>query len=185
MRFDSTGRLLFINRDNGDVLVSTSNFPTVLFRAANDGNTIAIGSDDRIYHSGRDGTIRVYDKNGILINNAFLSGLGPVPPLGVGQGGMWAKDLYTIRQNGGQLLRLTEQGAITVLGDGFTNIVDIAFAPDGAMYVSDYDGDRILRIGPMRTNVNVAIQASDGHGGIASQSFFINILPDLTNRPPV
>lgn len=185
MRFDSTGRLLFVNRDNGDVLVSTGNFPTVLFHAANDGSTIAIGSTDRIYHSGRDGTIRVYDSNGTLVNNAFSTGLGPVPPLGVGPGGMWANDLYTVRQDGGQLLRISEQGAITVLGDGFTNIQDIAFGPDGAMYVSDYDGGRVLRIGPTESNVHVSIQASDGHGGIASQSFIITVLPDTANHPPV
>jgi hypothetical protein len=70
-------------------------------------------------------------------------------------------------------------GAPEVFASGFTNIIDIAFAPDGSLYVLEFDASSILlgdqtgaliRVSPDGTTKTTIVPAGDGliaPGGIA------------------
>ena len=90
------------------------------------------------------GVVRIHDLDGNLINDAFASGLAPNSWLAFGSGGMWGANLYAVSFTSGELLRIEDEGTTTVLATGFDRSHDIAFGPDGAMYVSMFDQDRIL-----------------------------------------
>ena len=85
---------------------------------------------------------------GRTLNDEFVTGLVGDPSLTFGPGGpVWGTDLYVIAD--GTLMRFDEQGSSTVLGTGFDGApLDLAFGPDGALYIPFFDEDRILRITP-------------------------------------
>jgi hypothetical protein len=147
MAFDSTGRFVFADFDGQQVLVSSGSFPATLFTAPANLRTIAIDSLDQIYTSATDGIIRIHSADGALVNDAFATGLGPDAAITVGQGGpVWGTDVYALAN--GELLRFDELGNPTVLGTGFGTVWDLAFGPDNGLYLSDFDGQRILRVIP-------------------------------------
>jgi YD repeat-containing protein len=112
---------------------------------------IAIDSADRIFISAEDGTIRIYDADGRLLDPAFASGLGIHVTLAFSTSGAFGTHLYVLH-SGGDLLRFDALGHGTVIGSGFEPYGNIAFGPDGALYVPDFWNDRILRIiGPLAT----------------------------------
>lgn len=111
---------------------------------------------ERIYAASIDGVIRMYDTTGALLDPAVLTNLGDtiamtyVPE----QGRSDAVDddcqipggaLYVVNTTG-ELLRLTDEGELSVLGSGFDFAYDMMLGPDGALYVSEYEQDRIVRI---------------------------------------
>src|SRR5262249_19291671 len=147
---------------------------------------------DRVFYGDNTSTIRIYDPNGALLNDSLIAGLGDNPPLAFGQGKAWGNDLYTVNQSNGQLLRIKSDGNTSVIGTNFGEILDITFGADGAMYLSDFTNDRILRIAPSREaqglhpgENQVIVAASDGYGGVAYQSYLVCVLPAEGNRPPV
>lgn len=102
-----------------------------------------------------------YDTVAVEPDNSLLRGVPADGGAGSGSGGgtgggdggggvIVARDyspvVYSIAN--GQLLRLDAAGHREVLGEGFGHIFDIGFGPDGALYASDFDSDRILRIVP-------------------------------------
>jgi hypothetical protein len=149
MKFDHAGRLIFSD-DLQQVLVSTGNAPTVLFSLPDRPGSIAIDVDDRIYVALADGTIRIYTPDGTLADAAFASGLAGLDTylaFGPGAGG-FGRALYVL--NGGDLLRFDRNGKSDRIGSGFnvgpSSGTGFVFGPDGALYVSDYNENRILRI---------------------------------------
>lgn len=149
MKFDSAGRLIFSD-DLPQVLASSGNVPTVLFSLPSRPGSIAIDEDDRIYVALADGTIRIYTPDGTLADAAFASGLAGLDTylaFGPGSGG-FGKALYVL--NGSDLLRFDRNGKSNRIGSGFNvgppSGTGFVFGPDGALYVSDYDQNRILRI---------------------------------------
>jgi hypothetical protein len=157
MVIDKIGRLLFT--DNGDgaptkqaVFVSTGGTPTALFVEAGGAipDAIAIDAGNRIFTAGSDGVIRVHDASGVLVDGAFASGLGAYPAIGFGRGGAFGTDLYALDSVAGILLRFDDAGYSTVVGTGFDpDSTAMDFGPDQALYVSQRDHDRILRIAPV------------------------------------
>ena len=46
----------------------------------------------------------------------------------------------------GELVRIEISGTQTVIGSAFTDASDLEFGPDGALYVSEFNNDDILRV---------------------------------------
>jgi sugar lactone lactonase YvrE len=149
MKFDHTRRLIFSD-DLPQVLVSTGDAPTVLFSTPSRPGSIAIADDNRIFVALADGTIRIYNADGTVANDAFatgMNGLDTYLAFGEGEGG-FGQALYVL--SGSTLLRFNKNGKSTVIGLGFSigpsSGTGFVFGPDKALYVSDYSANRILRI---------------------------------------
>lgn len=149
MKFDHRGRLVFSD-DLPRVLVSKGGPPTVLFSTPNRPSSIAIDDNNRIFLSIADGTIRIYNADGTVADNAFATGLAGFDiylALGPGEGG-FGKALYVL--NGTELLRFNKRGEATTIGSGFSvgpaSGTGFVFGPDKSLYVSDYSNNRILKI---------------------------------------
>lgn len=149
MKFDHQGRLVFSD-DLPRVLVSKGGPPTVLFSTPNRPSSIAIDDNNRIFLSIADGTIRIYNADGTVADNAFATGLAGFDiylALGPGEGG-FGKALYVL--NGTELLRFNKRGEATTIGSGFSvgpaSGTGFVFGPDKSLYVSDYSNNRILKI---------------------------------------
>jgi len=149
MKFDRNGRLVFAD-DAPLVWASTGGPPTVLFSTPSRASSLAIDDDNRIFIALNDGTIRIYDQNGQPAG-IFASGLDThlnlYIALGEGRGG-FGRFLYAL--SGSTLWRFTPNGRATVIGTGFSvgpsTGTGLVFGPDHALYVSDFPGNRILRI---------------------------------------
>jgi hypothetical protein len=150
LAFDSTGRFVFLDSDpmKRNILTSNGGTPSILATLPEGAATagLAIGPNDRIYVSAIDGVLRVYNPNGTLFNGAFATGI--VGPIAFAPGGMFGTDLYSVNNNTGQVLRIDSAGTVSVLETGLPTIFGMTFGPDGAMYLSDFNNDRILRATP-------------------------------------
>jgi WD40 repeat protein len=149
MKFDRNGRLLFAD-DEPLVWASTGGPPTVLFSTPTRASSLAIDDDNRIFIALNDGTIRVYNQNGTpagTVASGLDTGLNLYLALADGRGG-FGRSLYVL--SGSTLLRFTHGGKASVIGTGFSigpsSGTGMVFGPDHALYVSDYQGNRVLRI---------------------------------------
>jgi len=150
MKFDRHGRLVFSD-DLPRVLSSTGAQPTVLFETPARPGSIAIDTRNRIFVALADGTIRIYGPDGQLVDDAFATGLAGLdtylafPDVA---GAARSAPLYVL--SGTTLLRFTPGGRAMTIGTGFvpgpSSGTGFVFGPDGALYVSDYYANRILRI---------------------------------------
>lgn len=149
MKFDQRGRLVFSD-DFPRVLVSNGGPPTVLFSTPNRPNSIAIADDNRIFLSIADGTIRIYNADGTVANNAFATGLAAFNTyLAFAPAeDQFGKALYVL--NGTELLTYNKRGEASTIGSGFSigpaSGTGFVFGPDRSLYVSDYYNNRILKI---------------------------------------
>ncbi|MBE9061400.1 putative Ig domain-containing protein [cf. Phormidesmis sp. LEGE 11477] len=193
LTLDNSGRLLFTNSNFGKALVSTDGeFPEELFTHPGRLESIAIDSQNRIFTAGaEDGTIRIYSANGELLNDTFATGLGS-HRVAFGQGGVWGSSLYAVKFDTGELLRFSEDGSADIVGTGFSGVFDFAFGPDGAMYVSELENDRVLRISPDRESLGledgehqVQVAVDDGNGGVDIQKYVVKVTPPKDNRAPI
>lgn len=149
MKFDRNGRLLFAD-DNPLVWASTGGPPTVLFSTPARASSLAIDEDNRIFIALGDGTIRIYHQNGKpagIFASGLDNGLNLYIAIGDGRGG-FGRSVYAL--NGSTLLRFRPDGRAAVIGSGFgvgpSSGTGMVFGPDHALYLSDYEGNRILRI---------------------------------------
>ena len=180
MAFDGFGRLLFTNHPNpgtstaGIYASSGALDPPALLAATGvrvAGLAVDPSSDD-IYVSTEDGRIQIYDPNGTLVDANFVIGLAqPNPPLTVGQldGGPLA--VFTVTGDG-ELLEVDLLGNETTIGTGFATVSDLAFGPDGDLYIAEFDQDRVLRV-PEPDGMLLAglgLLALLGHRRLASMS---------------
>lgn len=154
MAFDRAGRLLFTDSGDGDatkrgVFVSGGANPSLLFLEPGGAvpDSLAVSDSNLIFTSSSDGVIRVHDAFGNLVDDAFASGLGGGAIIEFGRGAGFGTNLYALDGVAGTLLRFDGSGSATVVGTGFTqDVSDIAFGPDGALYVALRSEDLILRI---------------------------------------
>jgi hypothetical protein len=149
MQFDHAGRLVFSD-DLPQVLQSSGSTPTVLFTLPSRPGSVAIDDDNRIFVALDDGTIRIYNADGTVADSAFatgLAGLDTYLAFGPGAGG-FGKALYVL--NGSELLRFNSRRNSTVIGSGFSvgpaSGTGFVFGPDKALYVSEYNQNRVLKI---------------------------------------
>ena len=96
-----------------------------------------------------DGTIRIYDSSGSLIDGSFATGLGSSPLLAIGKFGSASTDVFSVNTSG-ELVRIEMSGSSAVIGTGFGIVRDLQFGTDGALYVSDFANDQVLRIAPIQ-----------------------------------
>lgn len=146
MDFDGSGRLLYIDCSARGLYETSGGSPTLLFKTLIESCNLAVDSLDRIFIGGS-GTIQIYDSDGELINDSFATGWGSAAffPIAFGRGEYWGTDLYALAE--GELIRFDPSGAPTIIGSGFNiGCLDITFGPDHAMYISDPEDSRILRI---------------------------------------
>ena len=157
MAFDSGDRLVFTDIDHGAVYASNSpdpaDNPSRLCTPGGRPVNIVVDSSDNIYVSMQYwGTVRKYDAAGTLLDPEFGSGLlddtsASSVPIAIAGRGPWGKDLYAIGNR--KLIRIDmDTGDMEDIGSGFDSAAygDMAFGPDGALYISDIVGDAILRI---------------------------------------
>ncbi|MEM7456387.1 MAG: hypothetical protein AAF456_18725 [Planctomycetota bacterium] len=147
MAFDSNQRLVYIT-ETGKLYVSSGGVPSVLVDLPANGRFLAIDSTDRIFTSTADGSIRVYGSAGNLMDDDFANGLGCCTSLAFGSGGVWGNGLYALSD--GTLLRFDSGGNSTEIGTNLTtgSSSHLLFHPDGALYISDFTGDKILIVTP-------------------------------------
>ncbi len=157
MTFDSTGRLVFgAGFPNGNVWVSSGAQPTVLFSAIPVIQSLEVGPMDRIYTTNNTGSMQIHDAAGAVVDASFVTGLGASTQIEFGPGGPWGTDLYAL--SNGELLRIDDLGASVVVGTGFETVVaSLEFGPDGALYISDFFGDQVLRITPEPSTLVLAV----------------------------
>ncbi|MEW4569051.1 PEP-CTERM sorting domain-containing protein [Tautonia sp. JC769] len=164
MAFDSTGRMLFTNQGDsrgvfavtpgpaGNQLSQLIGFPDPLQTPRG----LAIGPGDLIYTAHVDGVIRVHASDGSLVNDAFATVFDPTgwlpgersSGLAFANGGLFGTDLYATTGRSGEILRISPSGQTETILSGLGGITGIAFGPDGAMYLSDHQNFRILRVAP-------------------------------------
>jgi hypothetical protein len=156
LKFDSTGRVV-IGDNLGEIAFSTGGNPTVLFDLGGRGGGFALDGDDNIFTDGPDGVIRIHAADGTLLNNNFYTDPNDGPggfQLEFGPGNaIWGDDLYAISRDSGELIRFDDTGIPTVIGTGFggpggPSVGDLEFGPDGALYVSLFSEDEVIRIVP-------------------------------------
>lgn len=156
--FDSIGRLLLVDNDGDKLLAINGTSVEVLFSLPPDALAVEVASDGRIYTGAGDGTIRIHNNDGSLIDGSFITGLTKARPFTFGLGGSFGNDLYLV--DNGNLIRFDSSGTPTVLGSGLGDIRDIEFSPDGsALFLSDFQNDRILRITPVPEPSSIALFA--------------------------
>lgn len=150
--FDSNGRLLFSNFSNPGTSPSgiygttgLTDEPSLLFSSTDRIGGLAIDDMDRIFVSTDDGRIEIHSLDGTLLDDDFVTGLGFSGGLAFGNLGGSDIDLFTVTSTG-QLWRIDEFGSITTIGTGFDSTFFMQFGADGALYASDFAGDRILRV---------------------------------------
>jgi hypothetical protein len=143
---DLNGRLVFSDDEGGKVWTMTNGVPSVLFNlagalhlAADDLNRLVVGV------SGTP-TLRLYDAQGVLQTSAFAT-VAADSPLARGPGGFWGTGIFCVNTNG-DLLSLDLNGVATQWGTGFGSPWAMAFGPDGALYLSEFNSDLIWRIAP-------------------------------------
>ena len=171
MQFDSTGRMVYgAGNPIGSVLAVSGGVATLLYDGSpNHTTSIEIGPMDRIYIMwGLSLQLQIHDASGAVIDASFVTGLGAGTQIEFGPGGPWGTDLYALSD--GELLRIDDLGNTVVVGTGFETFVnDLEFGPDGALYVSDFLNDRILRIVPEPSTLVLAIAGLLSLGCFASR----------------
>lgn len=154
LAFDRNGRLLFTDSGNGDpnlraVFAVQGGVLSKLFIEAGGQapDSIAVSASNQIYTSRSDGGISIHAADGSLVNGSFISALNPSPAIDFGRGGAFGDQLYVLDAVTGVLWRFNAAGQATVVGTGFSaNSNEIAFGPDGALYVGDFDNHLVLRV---------------------------------------
>lgn len=169
MEFDSNNRLLLVNSDASIIFVSADGeTPAALTSVPGGAGTIAIDQTNRIFVRERSqGDILIYSSDGTLIESNFVTALGADEAeydcLAFGPGTpLWGNDLYTISH--GDLVRIDSAGnVLPLIEDIFTNPVNLAFGPDGALYAcSGINGGtrEILRIIPEPITLSLLVLGS-------------------------
>ena len=144
MILDNTGRLIISDWNGKKLVAVTDGVPSVLFNSTSKLSALAVDADNRIYSAAEDGILRIHSSDGSLLDGNFVSGLRP-HALAFGPGGAWGNDLYALDTDS-QLVRIDSVGGVSVVGTGFDQVEDLVFGPDGALYGSAFNEDRVIQV---------------------------------------
>ena len=179
LAFDSAGRLLI--RDDFNVYGMTSSSLASRTTLVSFGPVrptgLAVGSNDEFYVGVNDGTIRRYAANGTPIDLSVATGLN-TPAVLYAQSTLFPDGLYALDQ--GTLFRVDGFG-VTEIASGFDPNSYSSFGPDGALYVSEFSGDRVLRVAPVPEPASIALFAI-GIGVVSSRRFWFRRRTPSANR---
>ena len=167
--FDAQDRLWFTEVAGGRVYRCTATEVSLRITLS-DAYSIAFDATNRLVISpaATPGRLVLYDSDGTLLAPNFAAAR-PATPLARGPGGFWGNELYAITTSG-DLIRIALDGSATTMGAGFEAIEGLSFGPDGALYASDFNGDRIWRIAPL------GVPGAQGFWGLKTH--------DPTSQPP-
>ena len=172
LALDGTGRLIVTDFGLQKVFTDEGGQATELFSLPTTRPLrVAVDAANRIFTTALDGVIRVHDAAGNEVDGSFATGMGRALEFGPGTG-VFGADLFGI-DLAGQLVRFDSAGTPTVIGSGFVD-GDLAFGPDGALYASQTDDDRVLRIAP----VGAACAFRNG-SGVNPPDYACDTLPAL------
>lgn len=192
MLFDNTGRFVYSENDehgNGRIMMSRGEFPSPLFASGPLSGFFAIDQQDQILTvviTNGHRRLELHSSNGSLVNDDILGEIGSAlvePDVGFGRGGKWEQSLYVLDE--GKLYRSRGKGDLQQVGSSFPTNSTMIFGPDQALYIADFLGDRVFRVYAPESSINVSLQVSDAHGGVASQTYRIALLTNSTNHSPV
>ena len=141
--FTSPTRLLFTDAGVNAVLVMTNPTPQVFFSTPSPYSFAVDGLGRVVVSSISSPQLRLYSAAGTLLNNNFAIAMIR-SPLARGPGGVWGTNVYFVAPNG-QLQSISPAGLVTEHGAGFAAFEDMEFGPDGELYLSDLETDRIMR----------------------------------------
>lgn len=151
MKFDQHGRLIFNERETRTLWMSQAGeSPTVLtrFPAGIDPSHLAVAPDGHLFVSDFAGGIHIVNADGDIAQLHFARMPGRAS-IEFGTGAGFGDDLYAMVVNTGLLYRIDDTGAASQIGSGFTGFAfDLAFGPDGRLYLSHITGGRISVIYP-------------------------------------
>jgi len=115
---------------------------------------LSVGPDGDVWGLAGQDIVRVAPDGTVTDDAAALAALGPAPSLqgiaAASDGSLW----LTAAAGAGSIARLTEQGALTVYSSGLTSgggVDAIAAGPDGNMWFTESQSQRIGRITPQGT----------------------------------
>jgi len=147
MVFDGTGRLLI--RDDFNIYAMTgpslSTRTTLLSFDTVRPTGFAVGENDDIFVGLTDGTIQSYSPDGTLINSSVASGLTRPAPL-FANGTLFDDGLYAL--DNGSFFKVGTSGA-TEIATGIDPRSFANFGTDGALYISEFSNDHVLRMSPV------------------------------------
>lgn len=104
---------------------------------------LAIAPDNRLFVADLDGRIHVVDGDGTLLQSPFAT-LPARSAIEFGAGAGFGTDLYALTVPGGVLYRVAGDGSVAQVGTVFTgHPFDLAFGPDGRLYLSHLSGNRV------------------------------------------
>jgi hypothetical protein len=141
--FDSAGRLWAGSFDNSRLVpIVNGSVGTAIVLPDNPVDLVVEPGTDRVFVSLENGTVAIYDATGALVDASFTTGRPTA--FGPGTSG-FGSDLYVVNLATGTLSRVDVNGDPTVIGTGFDDKVwGLDFGPDGRLYLSEFDNDRIL-----------------------------------------
>ncbi len=137
--FDSAGRL-FMSDGGGALAASDDVWGLVVLDAGVPGAAgVAVRSDGSVACADGSGVIRLYSPEGVLIDPAF-SDLGESCTLA-----SEVSNIYAATRSGGLLL-ITKSGDVVEIARGLTEHLAGIARSGGDIYLSDFAGDRVLRV---------------------------------------
>lgn len=141
--FDSGGTLWLASFDNARLVpVTAAGLGLVTVLPDEPLDLVVEPGTDRLFVSLQSGTIQIYDTGGALLDASFTTGRATAFATG---SNAFGTDLYVLSASAGTLSRVDAEGNATVIGTGFGNdAFGLDFGPDGRLYASDFDNDRIL-----------------------------------------
>ena len=142
--FDAEARLFFTIFGNGRVYRADGGTPVHIITLSQ-ANSLAVDALGRLAVNAYYATsLPIYTLDGALVNANFAT-VRAGTPIARAPGGVWGTNLLVVGTSG-QLLRLNADGTTVPLGSGFSSISSLRFGPDGALYASEFDTDRIYRL---------------------------------------
>jgi len=151
------GRLLFSDDVGGKIWAMTNSTPTALIPLAGALHFTTDGLHRLVVGASGSPTLRLYSAAGTLLTNSFAS-VAADSPLASGPGSFWDTGVFGVNTNG-DLLSVDSSGVATQRGSGFGLPWGMAFGPDGALYVSQFDSDLIWRIAPDAPRLSVTLDS--------------------------